>query len=349
MKRFLLCYLFATLFSVAVLSLLNACSKEEGPGGGGEKTTEPKCELKISVEPRADGVIVTCDMGRKFDNMRKTLIVGGNDLKENVVIDRCEDIDETHYRVDSRNGLIKDQSGEKPLRLMKNSQYWCQAHVYNGAEEYVSEKFTFNTDKSTVISLEVVDVTAYTITLRATSNTMAERWSILYYHEPNVREMYKRNPHLVNVKEEEEMGDTFETTFTKLDLNKTYYFIADFFTGKADAYSEEIEVVTNDRHQLTFPDANFQKRVVERYGSDGVITQGQALAVTDLDLSNAGISDLSGMGWFANIRRLDLSGNLMDAVNATVESWEWKCDYYGSNIYYDHLKYFKFEDCKNNT
>lgn len=69
--------------------------------------------------------------------------------------------------------------------------------------------------------------------------------------------------------------------------------------------------VAQDRTNVTFPDRNFMKACISRCDTndDNILSESEILAVTDLDVSQWGIKDLTGTEKFTNLKTLNASGN----------------------------------------
>lgn len=102
-------------------------------------------------------------------------------------------------------------------------------------------------------------------------------------------------------------------------------------TLKAIAYKdgyEDSDVLTTAYNTVTitgitinetnFPDANFRKYLLEQdYGSDGVLTETEIAEITYMDVSEAGIENLKGIGYFKGLEYLSCTGNKLTSLDVS--------------------------------
>lgn len=102
-------------------------------------------------------------------------------------------------------------------------------------------------------------------------------------------------------------------------------------TLKAIAYKdgyEDSDVLTTAYNTVTitgitinetnFPDANFRKYLLEQdYGSDGVLTETEIAEITYMDVSEAGIENLKGIGYFKGLEYLACTSNKLTSLDVS--------------------------------
>ncbi len=83
-------------------------------------------------------------------------------------------------------------------------------------------------------------------------------------------------------------------------------------TGKAIAESVEI-------NETNFPDAIFRQYVTENIDkdNDGVLSTEEIITVTNIDVSNKGISDLTGIEYFTNLEDLHCNYNKLKVLDVS--------------------------------
>lgn len=69
-------------------------------------------------------------------------------------------------------------------------------------------------------------------------------------------------------------------------------------------------------NETNFPDVKFRNILLtEDYGLDGILTDAEILTVTELNLTNRGIKDLTGIEHFTNMTKLDCSFNRFESLD----------------------------------
>ena len=71
-------------------------------------------------------------------------------------------------------------------------------------------------------------------------------------------------------------------------------------------------------NEENFPDEKFREYLLARnYGKDRVITDEEILDVTNIDVEEYGITDLSGIEIFVNLNKLDCDDNQLSKLDLT--------------------------------
>ena len=90
--------------------------------------------------------------------------------------------------------------------------------------------------------------------------------------------------------------------------------------GRKTVFADEDEVypdATVEINEENFPDENFRKWVSENADAtpDGVLSSSEISLVTEIDCSNCGIADLTGVKIFKNLQNLDCRGNILEKLD----------------------------------
>ena len=83
------------------------------------------------------------------------------------------------------------------------------------------------------------------------------------------------------------------------------------------ANAAEEEITSVEINETNFPDENFRECVKENFDTDGdgVLSAEEIAAVTEIDVHNKGISDLTGIEYFENLEYLDCSLNKLTTLD----------------------------------
>ncbi|MBQ6945222.1 MAG: hypothetical protein IJN43_12975 [Ruminococcus sp.] len=108
---------------------------------------------------------------------------------------------------------------------------------------------------------------------------------------------------------------------TVKDASKNVAYKYDCGNGHSETFtlipqvSEEITSV--EINETNFPDKNFREYVKEYFDTDGdgVLSAEEITAVTEIDVHNKGISDLTGIEYFENLEYLDCSLNKLTTLD----------------------------------
>ena len=80
---------------------------------------------------------------------------------------------------------------------------------------------------------------------------------------------------------------------------------------------------------VSIPDSNFKNKLIALgvdSNNDGIIQLSEALAIEELDISNASINSLAGIESFTNLRRLNCNNNLISNLSLNeLELYELRC------------------------
>lgn len=81
------------------------------------------------------------------------------------------------------------------------------------------------------------------------------------------------------------------------------------------AREQEDAIVKTDG--IYIPDANFKSYLIDNFDTDddGEISEEEALAVAEIDISGNSVSRLSGIEYFSNLERFDCSNNHLTAID----------------------------------
>ena len=67
-----------------------------------------------------------------------------------------------------------------------------------------------------------------------------------------------------------------------------------------------------------FPDEKFRNWILaQSYGADGILTDAEIAGVTEIDVHNKGISDLTGIEYFTVLKTLKCYVNRLKALNVS--------------------------------
>jgi hypothetical protein len=112
-------------------------------------------------------------------------------------------------------------------------------------------------------------------------------------------------------------------TFCGLEMNKSYYWrVLSENSGMISGWSDARYFFTGTSfHIVSIPDTAFLYALLDE-GVDGdgdsLISQYEAEAVMSLDVSDRGISDMTGIEAFVNLDTLDCSGNAIDSLDVSM-------------------------------
>ena len=83
------------------------------------------------------------------------------------------------------------------------------------------------------------------------------------------------------------------------------------------ANAAEEEITSVEINETNFPDAIFRKYIADNFDKDddGVLSAEEITAVTEIDVHNKGISDLTGIEYFENLEYLDCSLNKLTTLD----------------------------------
>ncbi len=85
-------------------------------------------------------------------------------------------------------------------------------------------------------------------------------------------------------------------------------------TAAGDAVAESVEI-----NETNFPDDNFRQYITENFDTDGdgVLSKEEIEAVTEIYVNKKGISDLSGLKYFINLRALYCTDNQLTSLDVS--------------------------------
>ncbi|MBP5655313.1 MAG: leucine-rich repeat domain-containing protein [Clostridiales bacterium] len=108
-------------------------------------------------------------------------------------------------------------------------------------------------------------------------------------------------------------------TYTQTIGENTYEFYEIRYNGMFITYNPDTKVGIGRTVEELFPDENFRKFVSENYDTDhdGFLTQRELNTVREINVSNQGISDLTGIEHFPYIETLVCYGNDLRSVDVS--------------------------------
>ncbi len=139
----------------------------------------------------------------------------------------------------------------------------------------------------------------------------------------------------------------------KADVAGSYTFTAaldipqDYTLGDDVTATIEVEVTITDpdAEDVNIPDANLKNAICEALGkpSDYTVTVGDMKSLTELDASDLGITDLTGLWTAVNLEKLDLSGNPLDDAKRATSSFG---SFFQNFTVFSKLEHLDLSDCR---
>lgn len=190
--------------------------------------------------------------------------------------------------------------------------YYVRAYATNVNGTFYGNEVTFSTGKSvpTVTTAALSDVTYESAktggTIMADGGDAITACGVVWGES--------RNPTLDDSHTIEELAEgefTFTSVISGLEPDKDYYIRAYATNSVGTAYGNEIEFSTSTEPCVEFKDANLYAYLIGAFdlNNDGKLQESEALAITEIDCSNLGISTLEGIENLPNLVKLFATDN----------------------------------------
>lgn len=274
--------------------MIFACNKEEVDTNVAITTTEVS---EVSDNSAVSGGNITHDGGQ---TIRARGVCWATTNNPTIAKNKTEDGKGTGEFVSVLTGLEPGMT------------YYVRAYATNANGTFYGNEMTFSTGKAlpTVTTTTLSEVTFESAktggTIVATGGDAVTACGVVWGEN--------QNPTLADNSTVEELADgelTFISVITGLEPDKEYYIRAYATNSVGTAYGNEIKFSTTTEPCVEFEDVNLFAYLVSEFdlNSDGKLQESEALAITDIDCTNLGITSLKGVENLPNLTTLLATDN----------------------------------------
>lgn len=286
--------IFRIFAIVSSLVMIFACNKEVVDTNVALTTTEV---TEVSENSAISGGNITHDGG---EAIRTRGVCWDTTNNPTIAKNKTEDGKGTGEFVSTLTGLEPGMT------------YYVRAYATNANGTFYGNEVTFSTGKAmpTVTTTTLSEVTFESAktggTIVATGGDEVTACGVVCGEN--------QNPTLADNSTVEELAEgefTFTSVITGLEPDKEYYIRAYATNSVGTAYGNEIKFSTTTEPCVEFEDANLLAYLLSEYdlNNDGKLQESEALAITEVNCANLGITSLKGIENLPNLVTLLATDN----------------------------------------